>query len=587
MKLQEFENSYQKSEQKLQFYQKKSNRLSIIRFCLFILAILVLLIGYFQKKNILYIFSFLYLLLFLYVVAVHTKVKNKLFYYDSLTKVFMQHIQRINNQWDTFEEDGEEFLKDDISIDLDLFGHHSLFQLINATFTYQGKQLLAQNIIHPSLNKDMILKRQEVLNELSEHNNFILEIQTYGKMMKIRDEETIYQFIDSLSQNHYHSMKKYIFIFPLLVLITILCCSFSIALPYSYMLCVLAIVLQIIITILFYKKNSELFEPVKKFQKSLNNYQQLFLIIQNEHFQSSLLKELQAKISQNQQAVKGIEKLSRISQAISYRQNILLFILLNGLGLYDICIRYFYINWINDYGTKVQQWFDALAEMELFISLYIPKMDDFLVSQPQISDTMSLSFQNLKHPLIDTQKVVGNSFCLENHGCVITGSNMSGKTTFMRTIGMNLILSYMGSYVFGENMICSCMTILTSMRVKDNVEEGISTFYGELLRIKKMIEYSQFKKPMVCFIDEIFKGTNSLDRIAGARATIKKLSLEHCIFFMTTHDFELCNTQEIDISNYHFDEYYQDDKIFFDYLLHKGQSQTTNGQFLLKQLGII
>ncbi len=109
MKLQEFENSYQKSEQKLQFYQKKSNRLSIIRFCLFILAILVLLIGYFQKKNILYIFSFLYLLLFLYVVAVHTKVKNKLFYYDSLTKVFMQHIQRINNQWDTFEEDGEEF----------------------------------------------------------------------------------------------------------------------------------------------------------------------------------------------------------------------------------------------------------------------------------------------------------------------------------------------------------------------------------------------------------------------------------------------------------------------------------------------
>ncbi len=136
-------------------------------------------------------------------------------------------------------------------------------------------------------------------------------------------------------------------------------------------------------------------------------------------------------------------------------------------------------------------------------------------------------------------------------------------------------------------MICSCMTILTSMRVKDNVEEGISTFYGELLRIKKMIEYSQFKKPMVCFIDEIFKGTNSLDRIAGARATIKKLSLEHCIFFMTTHDFELCNTQEIDISNYHFDEYYQDDKIFFDYLLHKGQSQTTNGQFLLKQLGII
>ncbi len=587
MKMQEFESNYQKSQQKFQFYNKKSNRLSMIRFCLFVMAIIVLFIGYFQKKDILYILSLLYIFLFLYVVSIHLKVKKKLLYYESLTEVFHQHIQRINNQWDCFEEDGKEFLKDDMSIDLDLFGHHSLFQLINATFTYQGKKLLAQNMVEQHLDKDTILKRQEALNELSEHEEFILKIQTYGKMMKVKDEKTIYQFIHSLSNHHYHQVTSLLYVLPLFVLLTIICSFLSIGLPYSYILCELGIVLQIIVTILFFRKNAQMFEPVKKFQQSLNNYQQLFLTIQNEPFHSSLLIELQAKISQDQQAVKGIEKLSRISQAISYRQNILLLILFNGLGLYDIFVRNSYIHWMNTYGMNVQQWFDALAEMELFISLYIPKMDDFNVQLPQISDTMNLSFKNLKHPLIDTDKAVGNSFKLEKNGCIITGSNMSGKTTFMRTIGINLILSYMGSYIFGENMICSCMHILTSMRVKDNVEEGISTFYGELLRIKKMIEYSQLKQPMICFIDEIFKGTNSLDRIAGAKATIEKLSLEHCIFFMTTHDFELCQAQGINVSNYHFDEYYKDDKIYFDYLIHKGQSQTTNGQFLLKQLGIL
>lgn len=587
MKMQEFESNYQKSQQKFQFYNKKSNRLSMIRFCLFVMAIIVLFIGYFQKKDILYILSLLYIFLFLYVVSIHLKVKKKLLYYESLTEVFHQHIQRIHNQWDCFEEDGKEFLKDDMSIDLDLFGHHSLFQLINATFTYQGKKLLAQNMVEQHLDKDTILKRQEALNELSEHEEFILKIQTYGKMMKVKDEKTIYQFIHSLSNHHYHQVTHLLYVLPLFILLTIICSFLSIGMPYSYILCELGIVLQIIVTILFFRKNAQMFEPVKKFQQSLNNYQQLFLTIQNESFHSSLLIELQAKIAQEQQAVKGIEKLSRISQAISYRQNILLLILFNGLGLYDIFVRNSYIHWMNTYGMNVQQWFDALAEIELFISLYIPKMDDFNVQLPQISDTMNLSFKNLKHPLIDTDKAVGNSFKLEKNGCIITGSNMSGKTTFMRTIGINLILSYMGSYIFGENMICSCMYILTSMRVKDNVEEGISTFYGELLRIKKMIEYSQLKQPMICFIDEIFKGTNSLDRIAGAKATIEKLSLEHCIFFMTTHDFELCQAQGINVSNYHFDEYYKDDKIYFDYLIHKGQSQTTNGQFLLKQLGIL
>ena len=182
---------------------------------------------------------------------------------------------------DCFEEDGKEFLKDDMSIDLDLFGHHSLFQLINATFTYQGKKLLAQHMVEQHLDKDKILKQQEAFNELSEHEEFILKIQTYGKMMKVKDEKTIYQFIHSLSNHHYHQVTSLLYVLPLFVLLTIICSFLSIGLPYSYILCELGIVLQIIVTILFFRKNAQMFEPVKKFQQSLNNYQQLFLTIQN------------------------------------------------------------------------------------------------------------------------------------------------------------------------------------------------------------------------------------------------------------------------------------------------------------------
>lgn len=587
MKLQEFEKKYQESNQKYQSYQKKSNQLSFVRFCLFFIMLMSLLIGYFQKINLLYVLSVISLVCFIMTVAVHTKIKKSVLYFQSLKNVYHEHIQRIHYQWDQFEEDGHEFLNDDLSMDLDLFGHHSLFQYINATFTYQGKELLAQNLINHNLTKEKIQERQEALNELNEHENFYIQLQTYGKMIKTKDEQLIHRFINSLPSYHYRQITKYLFIVPMIVFLSFICTLFSIALPYSYILCEIGIVIQFIMTFSFFKQHKQLFEPVKTLHESLQGYYQLFDILQQEKFHSIQLTNIQNKIFKNQHALTGIDQLYRISQGISYRNNVLILIVFNGLGLYDFVLRYFYLKWIKEYGMEIKQWLEALADMELLMSLATPKIDGFDVTQPKIVDNIELSFYQLKHPLIHPMQVVGNHFSLDKHVCIITGSNMSGKTTFMRTIGLNLILAYMGGYVFAENMTCSYMYILTSMRVKDNVEEGISTFYGELLRMKKMIEYSQKNQPMICFIDEIFKGTNSLDRIAGAKATIQKLSVPHCILFITTHDFELCQSQELNVANYHFDEYYDDEKLCFDYLIHQGQSKTTNGQFLLKQLGIM
>lgn len=167
---------------------------------------------------------------------------------------------------------------------------------------------------------------------------------------------------------------------------------------------------------------------------------------------------------------------------------------------------------------------------------------------------------------------------------------MSGKTTFLRSMGVALSLTYAGGVVPADSFTASCMHYLTSMRVEDRVDLGISTFYAEILRIKEMVQYSKAHRPMLVLIDEIFKGTNSADRILGAQETIKRLSEPWANVIVSTHDFELCRLEAAPgrtVVNYHFEEHYRNDQILFDYRLKEGRSQTTNAKFLLRMAGII
>ena len=165
---------------------------------------------------------------------------------------------------------------------------------------------------------------------------------------------------------------------------------------------------------------------------------------------------------------------------------------------------------------------------------------------------------------------------------------MSGKTTFLRTIGVNMILFQAGAPVCADEFIASPLSIYTSMRVHDDVSEGISTFYAEILRIKQMMEESKKKEPILVLIDEIFKGTNSADRILCAKQAIVRLHLPWVICAVSTHDFELCDLEydeKIQARNYHFSEYYEDDRIHFDYTLKDGRCKTTNAKQLMKMAG--
>lgn len=585
MTKQKFQHIYNQTNQQCQQFEKQSNQYALIRFGFLVLMIICILVGYFQHKSFLYMISLLCIVIFSIMVYFHNRIKKELSYHQALLTVYEKHLLRMNNQWHQFHKTGEEFLDDKNykALDLDIFGHHSLFQMINISFTQKGQEELAFLLTNDHQKKD-IEKRQEAVNELSQHEDFVLKMETLGTMIPAHKEKIVKRWLQQCLEQHISSITPFVFIVSLITLLGLLGVCFSIALPYTQIVLEIGAIFQLCFAFFYLKKHNDLFEPINDLCTGLKSYAHIYAHIHNQHFESPYLRELQHEICIDGQAQEGIHELYKISQRVTYRQNIFAYIILNAFGLFDFMIRNQYVRWLEKYGSSVSIWFDGLAKFEALMSLSVLKIDDFHVTMPHITSQKTLKMRSIRHPLIADEKVVGNDFIMQDSLCIITGSNMSGKTTFMRTIGLNLVLAYAGGFVFADELQCSCMHIMTSMRVKDNVEEGISTFYGELLRIKDMIEYAKKKEPMLCLIDEIFKGTNSLDRIAGAKATIQKLSLPYAHTFLTTHDLELSHMQAL---NYHFDEYYQDNHICFDYRIKKGPSQTTNGQFLLKQLGIL
>ena len=197
--------------------------------------------------------------------------------------------------------------------------------------------------------------------------------------------------------------------------------------------------------------------------------------------------------------------------------------------------------------------------------------------------------KNLGHPLILNESRVSNDFKSNNNVFIISGSNMSGKTTFMRTIGINLVLAKAGSFVCAEGLKFSNMDIVTSMRIIDDLNEGISTFYAELKRIKMIIDVAHSNENTLFLIDEIFRGTNSVDRLKGAEEVLRELCATKVSGLITTHDLQVCDLESefSNIINLSFSESFKEDEMYFDYKLKNGKSKTTNAEYLLRKVGII
>jgi len=533
---------------------------------------------------------------FIYLIRVHSGIEKKLKYLNAEEKVIKSYVNRFTDGWKGASDDGRQFLSDDFpqGCDLDIFGRSSLYQLICQAYTQRGKKNLADVLKYGKSDIEQIKKSQCAVKELSEKNEFRHRFQCCCALSEDSGKESksdISQIITGSEPEPVSIfMKILMWILPSADILLILLFIFDIYPQITSVAACIVTAFSFFFSCIENAFSHGIIKKINDIHKCVNSYSETIRLIDAENFQSEILLDMKKVISESS-AVSQIKKLEKILNFTDMRSNAIAFFLYNAFFMWDVhCINSF-VKWQIKNMNNIDKWLDAIAELEVYASLSVITELDIAYSYPEISDSEEpfVKFKNLRHPLINQSLVIGNSAFFEPSSVIITGSNMSGKTTFMRSIGINLILANAGGPVASDEFSAAFMKVMTSMRTQDSVSDGISTFYAELLRIKSIVEYSAQNKPVIMLIDEIFKGTNSKDRIACAEQTIKRLSGRNAITIVTTHDFELCSVEldNVNIINYHFSEHYEDDRIKFDYKIKNGKCTTTNAQHLLKMAGII
>ncbi len=326
-------------------------------------------------------------------------------------------------------------------------------------------------------------------------------------------------------------------------------------------------------------------------KSTIKSYAEILSMIEKKEFKSAHLVNVKSNLKNEKGSSCGEEmkKLSNLLDWIGDSFGNAYYLIINLFIFSDVFIIENVNDWREENRKYLEGWIEVMSEIDALSSISNLYFDFSNWNFPKIVDTKEVRGKMIGHPLIG-EKAVRNNYSLSGNKKVtlITGSNMSGKSTFLRTVGLNLILSYIGAPTFSEEFECGIFNVYTCMRTKDNLEENISSFYAEILRIKILIEASKRGENVFFLLDEIFKGTNSVDRHIGATELIKQLINSGAIGLVSTHDLELCDLEKVDnrIENYNFREYYEDNKIKFDYKLRNGKSETQNAIHLMKLAGI-
>ena len=535
-----------------------------------------------------------FILIFIPLVIFHDSYMKKRRYSLALYKINKVSLMRINGQWSTFTDNGEDFIDEEHSFsqDLDIFGQGSLFQYINTAATFLGRKRLSEVITIKNDSEENILNRRDAIYELSGMLDWRQKFQAKGKIEvdEMHSPQDLFEWaarIDTLYRNTYLLVLT-----TLMPLITIIIGVFTfLQKNRNYYLLIGVLLFQAILVYGKFKNRAAVLDTTFKYMKNIRIYYELLDCFEEEDFESDYLNSLKEKLknSNGKTASVQVKELVRLVDLISNRRSDL-YVVINVLFLLDFQFMFALERWKKESGTKLSTWLETVGELEALSSLALLRADNPDWATPEIvNGNPAFIAKDMGHPLL-IEKCVKNNLVFEEKDSVllITGSNMSGKSTLLRTAGINLVLAYSGAPVCASYFKCSIMEVFTCMRVHDNLEKNISSFYAELIRIKKLVQAVEEGKHIFFLLDEIFKGTNSKDRHTGARMLIKKLCKKEVLGLVSTHDLELCDLEfEIDkVKNYHFQEYYKDNEIMFDYLLRDGISTTQNAEYLMKLAGI-
>ena len=487
---------------------------------------------------------------------------------------------------------GEEFIGAEhaYSADLDVFGRHSLFTLLNRTATASGRECLARTLSTLPKRKT-VLTRQEAVKELKSMTEWRQEFQATGmhfpdqasKIKVLRDWLGAPPFVVSTP------MKIASFVLPVLTVGSAFGWLWG---PLPLGLAGMFLVINMALLARTFKAVQDTTEKTWEGTKALKSSYRLIEIVEKTNFQSEGLRAISEGFGNGAVTASGaMKKLYLLLDYLNSRSN-MFYHTFNMFFFIDLHLMRGLEKWKNKYAKNVSEWFSLLGEMEAYNSLAGYAFNQQGAVFPEITEEEYV-FQgkDIGHPLIALQSRVNNDFDMTGRGTVaiITGSNMSGKSTFQRTLGINAVLAYSGAPVSAREMRLSVMQPFTSMRVSDKLDENVSSFYAELKRIRAVLDLVKNPDvPVFYLLDEILKGTNSHDRHAGAMALVRQLVGLNGMGLVSTHDLELgALSKELPtVSNYSFNSSMEGDRLVFDYKLTEGICKSFNASQLMKQMGI-
>lgn len=534
-----------------------------------------------------------FLILFLRFLLADLKNKSAIERNSLLTKINHNEIKALAHDFQHLSEGREFELKEHYyANDIDLFGPASLYQLANRTCSDMGSSTLAGWLLNPADTK-MIHDRQDAVKELTPLIDWRQELQTTGTSIKIKSA-TADRLKNWFEQEDHFLHKKIWGWARLLVpalLVTVIILNIA-GLVSSYVLNY-SLLLSALLAYYISKQVTPLHQQVSKMAEELEVMSDSIRLIENKNFNAYYLQKIQSGFAQpDGKASTKLRRLKKILERLDMRYNIVVFILLDILLQWDLQQAIALEKWKKENHENVLGWFAALGKIEALNSFANLAFNHPEWCYPVFKEThFFIEGTAVGHPLIPAEKCVLNDIRIEHKGelLLVTGSNMAGKSTYLRSIGTNTVLAMAGAPVFAGYFCLSPVQLITSMRITDNLEENTSTFYAELKKLKTIIEKVNNKQPVFILLDEILRGTNSLDRHTGSAALIRQLIKQQASCVIATHDIELTNLQEEfpeHIRNYHFDVQVSDGELYFDYKLKDGICTSLNASILMKKIGI-
>lgn len=582
------------TEGQLQQVKKQIFRISMLRLALFIAGIAGVYFFFNQTTQLIVCICLTFFPLFI-LVKIHNRFFIRKEWLETQARIIQEELQALSGDYSSFE-DGKEYVNPEhpYSFDLDIFGRRSLFQSINRTCTFFGKDRLAkwlQNHLH---EKTSIEKRQEMVREISEHTLFREQFRVAGLVHhgQSSDAEKIQAWSQSPAQYlHAGWVKAFIWGVPVinsLLLITSLIgwTSFS---------CLgLSFGIFLVLSFGVIKRATYIQETYGKQLKSLNGYARLIALAKAEDWKSAGMLELMERFNLNGQSpVQALQQLSKELDRLDLRNNQFLYVLLEGSIFFQLQEIVRIERWKVRYGQHISEWLETVGELDALCSLGTFAYNHPQYTYPELTEKpFYFLATQMGHPLMPVSQCVKNDATIPSRPffLIITGANMAGKSTYLRTIGVNYLLACVGAPVCCERLKLHPNQLITSLRTSDSLSDNESYFFAELKRLKRIIDLLNQGQQLFIILDEILKGTNSMDKQKGSFDLIRQFMQMKANGIIATHDLllgSLIKQFPEEIRNYCFEADIKDNELTFSYKLREGVAQNMNACFLMKKMGII